>query len=63
MHRAMRRVTNRVDQVSYQELNDITQIWVDAAMELPSQSLKTMERLVKAQRHRVGTRDTEATNY
>ena len=38
--------------VSYQELLDITGIWVDAALALDDKSLRTMDRLVKAQTRR-----------
>ncbi len=63
MHKAMGKVTERVNRVSYEELIDITHIWVDAAMSLPASSLKTMERLAKAQQHRVGKRELVAENY
>ncbi|MGB5180246.1 MAG: hypothetical protein WBP44_16135, partial [Gammaproteobacteria bacterium] len=40
---------NRVNPVSYEELIDIGEIWVEAAMSLTSRELKVMERLVKSQ--------------
>jgi DSF synthase len=43
------------DTVSLAELMQITEIWVDTAMQLGDKSLRTMERLVRAQ----GKRPTE----
>ena len=48
---AVRGISNRVD---YQELMDITRVWVDAALALDEKSLRTMDRLVKAQTRRSG---------
>lgn len=48
---AVRGISNRVD---YQELLDITRVWVDAALALDEKSLRTMDRLVKAQTRRSG---------
>jgi DSF synthase len=44
--RAMHQVRQ---QVSLEEMMRITEIWVDTAMQLGEKSLRTMERLVKAQ--------------
>lgn len=54
MHRAMQRVKDCVHRVTYEELMDVTTIWVNAAMQLPEANIRTMERLVKAQTHRMG---------
>lgn len=49
---AMNRVRGISEVVSYQELMDITQVWVDTALQLDEKSLRTMDRLVKAQLRR-----------
>jgi len=46
---AVRRLSNPV---TYQELLDITQVWVDTALALGEKSLRTMDRLVRAQTRR-----------
>lgn len=46
---AMNRVREITHPVSLTELMQITEIWVDTAMQLGEKSLKTMERLVRAQ--------------
>jgi len=43
------KIRNRVNPVSYEELIDIGEIWVEAAMSLTSRELKIMERLIKSQ--------------
>ena len=43
---AVRQVTNPV---TYEELERITQIWVDAALRLNERDLKIMDRLVRSQ--------------
>jgi DSF synthase len=43
------KIRNRVNPVSYEELIDIGEIWVEAAMSLTSRELKVMERLVRSQ--------------
>ena len=43
------KIRNRVNPVSYEELIDIGEIWVEAAMSLTSRELKVMERLIKSQ--------------
>ena len=52
---AMRQVQRRTGSVSYDELMDITMIWVDAALQLGERDLRIMERLVRAQ-DRMGRR-------
>ncbi len=47
---AMNRVRQIRSEVSLAELMRITEIWVDTAMQLGEKSLRTMERLVRAQR-------------
>ena len=47
--KALLKIRHRVNPVSMEELLDIGEIWVDAAMSLTSRELKTMERLVRSQ--------------
>ena len=54
-HNAMQavfRTRNRVAGISLQELRDVVDIWVDAAMRLAPSDLKKMERLAAAQDRR-----------
>lgn len=46
---AIRAARQRVNPVSYAELLDVVNIWVDAAMRLTARDLRTMHRLVAAQ--------------
>ena len=46
---AMNRVESVCHPVSFDELMTITDVWVDTAMQLGDKSLRTMERLVRAQ--------------
>jgi DSF synthase len=57
---AITRAKQRVNPLTHQELMEITEIWVDAALRLDERNLKVMERLVKAQNAKVGT--TAETN-
>lgn len=62
---AMNRVRQIRNPVTLAELMQITEIWVDTAMQLGEKSLRTMERLVRAQRKptvvdRTETADTRA---
>ncbi len=50
---ALQSVRQAIDPVTYDELEKITQIWVDAAMRLNDRDLKIMDRLVRSQ-DRVG---------
>jgi DSF synthase len=52
---AINRAKQRVDPLTLEELYDITEIWVDAALRLDERNLKVMERLVRAQNSKVGT--------
>lgn len=49
---AMTRVRQTRNPVSLAELMQITEVWVDTAMQLGEKSLRTMERLVRAQQKR-----------
>lgn len=48
-HLALNAVRNIAQPVGYNELMGITEVWVDTALALGEKSLKTMERIVKAQ--------------
>ena len=50
--RALYKVRRRYSPVDYQEMTDIMDIWVDAALELDDTSLRKMDRLVRAQNKR-----------
>jgi DSF synthase len=53
-HRALQRIRDAHDAVSYDELVSIVNIWCDAALDLTDTQLKMMERLVRAQGKRMG---------
>jgi len=46
---AIQRVRQRFNPVTYQELLDITEIWVESALKLTEKDLKIMDRLVRSQ--------------
>jgi DSF synthase len=48
-HSAMQKVKDRCNSISYQELIDITHIWVDAALKLRDKDLRMINRLVSKQ--------------
>jgi DSF synthase len=48
-HLALNAVRNIAQPVGYNELMGITEVWVDTALALGEKSLKTMDRIVKAQ--------------
>lgn len=50
----MNAARNLAQSVPYEELLRITEVWVDTALALNEKSLRTMDRLVKAQNRRVG---------
>jgi len=54
---AMHRVRAMSQPVTLEEMMAITEVWVDTAMQLGEKSLRTMERLVRAQYRRHGTAD------
>lgn len=47
--RALREARRRAHPVTYEELYEITEVWVDAALRLTERDLRMMERLVKRQ--------------
>ena len=54
VHRLLRHVQTTYNRVPFEELRDITELWVDSALGLGERELKTMERLVRAQDRRQG---------
>lgn len=52
---AINRAKQRVNPLTIEELYDITEIWVDAALRLDDRNLKVMERLVRAQNTKVNS--------
>jgi DSF synthase len=54
-HLAMNAVRGISQRVSYDELMNITEVWVDTALALGDKSLRMMERIVRAQERRAGT--------
>lgn len=48
----MRHIRTKYNRVPYEELLDITELWVDSALQLTERELKTMQRLVRAQNRR-----------
>lgn len=51
---AMHRVRTMAQPVTLEEMMSITEVWVDTALQLGEKSLRTMERLVRAQYRRNG---------
>ncbi|HST44333.1 MAG TPA: crotonase/enoyl-CoA hydratase family protein [Luteimonas sp.] len=58
---AMHRVRAMSQPVTLEEMMSITEVWVDTALQLGEKSLRTMERLVRAQYRRGG--DLQATSH
>jgi DSF synthase len=54
---AMHRVRAMAQPVTLEEMMAITEVWVDTALQLGEKSLRTMERLVRAQYKRHGHLD------
>lgn len=50
----LRHVRNNYNAVSYEELVDVTNRWVDCALQLTESELRVMQRLVRAQDRKVG---------
>lgn len=57
---AMNRVQTACHPVSFEELMTVTEIWVDTALQLGDKSLRTMERLVRAQLRRPQAQNANA---
>ena len=52
---AMHQVRNLTQAVTLEEMMRITEVWVDTALQLGDKSLRTMDRLVRAQERRAGS--------
>lgn len=52
-YQAVRRIRQRYQPIDYQELLDITEQWVDTALQLKEKDLRTMERLAHSQMRRL----------
>ncbi|MGH7087131.1 MAG: crotonase/enoyl-CoA hydratase family protein, partial [Acetobacteraceae bacterium] len=52
-HYAMFQARQRVRPITLDELRDVVDIWVDAALRLPDADLRKMERLVASQDRRM----------
>ncbi|MFP3873498.1 MAG: crotonase/enoyl-CoA hydratase family protein [Thiohalophilus sp.] len=57
---AIRQASQRIAPVTHQELMDIVELWVDAALRLTSRDLRMMSRIVAAQ-NRLEDKETAAT--
>lgn len=60
VHQLLHRVNNTHNRVPFEELQDITELWVDSALKLSEKELRTMERLVRAQDRRTGQAPRQA---
>jgi len=52
-HQSLCEVRRRVNPLTFSELRDVIEVWVDAAMRLEEPDLRKMERLMAAQRRRL----------
>ena len=57
-YQAVQRAKKRVNPLTLEELYEITEIWVDAALRLTERDLKMMDRLVRAQNQKVQVTDS-----
>jgi DSF synthase len=61
-HRALQQVRQRYHAMDYQELSDITELWVDAALRLEDKDLRLIDRLVKAQSAKMTKQNENGTS-
>ena len=54
---ALKKARQRFNPITYQEMMDITNIWVDAALKLTEKDLKVMDRFVRSQQKLFGKKD------
>lgn len=54
VHGLMQRIRATHNRVPFEELREITELWVESALRLSERELRTMERLVRAQDRRIG---------
>jgi len=62
-YQAIQRVRQRVNQITRDELMDITTIWVEAALKLGESDLKVMSRLARSQQKLYGLGETKISSY
>jgi len=60
VHGLMRRIRATHNEVPFEELRGITELWVESALRLGDRDLRTMERLVRAQDRRIGVTTRKA---
>lgn len=60
VHGLMKHIREQHNQVPFEELREITELWVDSALRLSERELRTMERLVRAQDRRIGEQVRQA---
>ncbi|HKJ88995.1 MAG TPA: crotonase/enoyl-CoA hydratase family protein [Gammaproteobacteria bacterium] len=60
VHGLLQRIHASHNRVPFEELRDITELWVDSALRLSERELRTMERLVRAQDRRIGQETAQA---
>lgn len=60
VHGLMQRIRTTHNRVPFEELRDITEFWVDSALQLTERELRTMERLVRAQDRRLDQEQRQA---
>jgi DSF synthase len=60
VQRSLCEVRRRINPLTFEELQDVTEIWVDTAMRLEELDLRKMEHLMAAQRRRLAARTNGA---
>ena len=59
----IQRARQLINPITYEELADVTYIWVDAALKLEPRNLRLIDRLVRAQNRRAEERTEETTAH
>lgn len=59
-HKALQEIKKRYNKLDYQELRDITELWVDSALRLKDKDLNLMARLAKAQFSKMAFQNEQA---
>lgn len=59
----IQRARQRINPLTYEELADVTDIWVDAALKLEPRNLRLIDRLVRAQNRKVEDRVKDASAH
>jgi len=55
----IRHTRNKYNQVTYEELHDITSMWVDCALNVGEREIRTIDRLIRAQNRKMATAPEE----